>query len=386
LREALVRQNEQDINRAIEVERAGINERQRLGLFEQAGRFQVQAAVDAETTKWNKIQETIDDPKRILKIVAAIVVIALIIYVAKYGIPVLVNHLTQPRVISETSKKGWFGWGNLQQTVKLDDLTFTPSLQKKLFDLALRIKTAKTYNENLPNVLFYGESGTGKTAFAKALAYYSDVDYALTSGSEFAKITDLNSANNELRKLLDWAKKSDNGLIIFIDEVESLFANRKLPSTSKATQNFINTFLALVPDGSQKNVMFVFATNHPFKLDDAINDRIATKIEFTLPEKLEREKILSTYLEKFAQESEEAIVALHPEIVEQLTAYADSLKGLSPRAIQIVAEEMIVYARRQKNKQLTDNIARIVLENAQYNLGQVTRWEKERNEWIAAQG
>ena len=169
-------------------------------------------------------------------------------------------------------------WFKHRQAVDIDGLIFVPSLQKQLFDLLLRVKTAKKYNEVLPNVLFYGVPGTGKTAFVKALAYSSGLDYALTSGSEFAKITDLNHASNELRKLLNWAKRSKKGAIIFIDEAESIFANRKLPATSKITQDFINTFLSLISDQSQKKVMFIFATNHPFRLDDAITNRIGINI------------------------------------------------------------------------------------------------------------
>ena len=386
LREALAAQNEHDMNHAIQVERARINERNRLGLFEQAGRFRVQAAVDAETAKWNKIQETIDDPNRIIKIAAAIIVIILIMYAAKYGIPMVIDYFTKPRVISETSERGWFGWGESHEEVRLEDLTFNPALQKKLFDLVSRVKTAKMYKESLPNVLLFGGSGVGKTSFAKGLAYYSDLNYALTSGSEFAKITDLNSVNDELRKLLYWAKNDDNGLIVFIDEAESLFANRKLLSTPKVTQDFINTFLTLVPEGLQKNVMFIFATNHPFKLDDAIIDRIGPKIEFTLPEALERGKILTTYLEKFAQENEEAVIDIHPEIFERLAVYADNLRGLSPRAIKLVAEEMIVNARRKENKQLTHDIAQGALSEVRCNLEQTAQWEKERNEWVSVQG
>ena len=129
--------------------------------------------------------------------------------------PVLINYLTRPRVISETSRPGLFEWFKSQKNIDINDLIFTPSLQKQLLDLLLRVQTAKKYNEALPNVLFYGAPGTGKTAFVKALAYSSGLDYALTSGSEFAKITDLNHANNELRKLLNWAKRSKNGLDCF---------------------------------------------------------------------------------------------------------------------------------------------------------------------------
>ncbi len=327
------------------------------------------------------LREILGDSALMMKIGSAIVVIALCIYTLKYGIPAYINYLTKPYLISETSRSGWFGWFKSRQVYNLDDLIFPPLLNDQLQDLLVRVQTAKKYDTPLPNVLFYGPPGTGKTAFAKALAYASGLDYALTSGSEFTKITDLAHATNELRKLLDWAKKSKKGLLLFIDEAESLFANRKLPTTSKKTQDFINTFLALVADQSQKNIMFVLATNHPFKLDDAITNRIGVSIEFTLPQAAEREKILYMYLVKFAQENKELIVSLHPEIEQSLPIYADHLDDFSPRAIKFLAEEMIIKARRQESKELTNEIAQTVINQEIHKQDQTIIWEYERDNW-----
>jgi len=359
----------QDVKDKIEIDRAAIEEGVRQGIY-----------VAPVTERWKNIKEILADTKLSIKIVSAIVVILL----CYYSIPALINYITQPRVISETSRTGWFNWGQSEQKVNLNDLIFSPNLQRQLIDLLLRIKTAKTYDERLPNLLFSGAPGTGKTAFAKALAYDSGFDYALTSGSEFAKITDLSVANNELRNLLNWAKDSENGLIIFIDEAESLFANKKIPTTPKATQDLINTFLSLIPDQSQKNVMFILSTNHPFKLDDAVANRMGINIEFTLPGELEREKILSQYLTKFAQEKSDAIVDIHPEIKQMLPQYAKNIEGLSPRAIKFIAEEMIIRARRQNSRLLTDEIAQISLNEAKQTLQRDQQRDKERDQWLAA--
>lgn len=357
-----------------------------LGIYEQEAKVMAQANIETEKEKWENIRKIIGDSKTMAKIALAIVASTLCIYTIKYGIPILANYLTQPQVISETSKKswlptGWIGQFKSKQQTDIDDLIFAPSLQKHLLNLLLRIQSARDYEEALPNILFYGAPGTGKTAFVRTLAKASGLDYALTSGSEFAKITDLNLANNELRKLLNWAKNTPKGLIVFIDEAESLFANRKLLSTSKATQDFINTFLTLISDQSQENVMFIFATNHPFKLDDAITNRIGINIEFTLPQATERAKILSMYLIKFAKKNENAIVNLSPEVTNLISTYADSLDGFSPRAIKFVAEEMIIQARRQKSRELTNDIAQSVINEAKRSLQQTVQWENERNEW-----
>jgi AAA+ superfamily predicted ATPase len=338
--------------------------------------------------RWNKVNEIIDqytEPKKLAVIGTAVVGIGAGIYAAKYGLPIIISHLVQPRVVSETSKKSWFGYKAPTQQIAMSDLTFAPELQRQLLDIADRVQTAQLYNENLPNVMFYGAPGTGKTAFAKALALCSGLDYALTSGSEFAKITDLNLQNKELRKLLDWGMASDKGLIIFIDEAESLFANRKLPTTSKSVQDFINTFLALIPEKSQKNLMFIFATNHPFKLDDAITNRVGISVEFTLPQAPERTKILTTYLEKFAHENPDALVTFDPVVQKNLAKYGEALEGLAPRAIKYVAEEMVVYARRQKNRQLSDELARHAIKSAITSIQQTEHWATERDTWIKAQ-
>lgn len=369
----------------IQLETAKINVLNQAGVYEQREKIRAQARINAkietEKEKWQNIKEIINNSKPIIKISAAIILVALCVYAIKYGTPMLTDYLTQPHVVIETSKPKLFEWFKQKQNIDLNDLTFVPNLQKQLLDLLLRVQFAKKYDDCLPNVLFYGAPGTGKTAFVRALAYTTGLDYALTSGSEFAKITNLNKANNELRKLLNWSKCSKNGLIVFIDEAESLFANRKLPTTSKNAQDFVNTFLALIQDQSQKKVMFIFATNHPFKLDDAIINRIGTSIEFTLPTAIERKKILLTYLFKYAQENKNAIVEIPQNVKESILKYADNLEGFSPRAIKFIAEEMIIQARYANTKQLTNDIVQTVISTANQNFLQANNWEKERMEW-----
>lgn len=376
---------EKRVSEAAEKERA-LKLEDKIKIAEQAAiaaeneKAKLGVKINAVNANWQNLKNTISDPQIIAKIAAAIVTTALCIYAIKYGMPALIKHFSKPYIISETSKRGLLGWFKSRKYAKIEDLVFTPSLQMQLSNLTVHVQSAKKYKESLPNVIFYGAPGTGKTAFAKALAYASGLDYALTSGSEFAKIKDLNTTNNELRKLLNWAKKS-KGLIIFIDEAESLFANRKFATTSKKTQDFINTFLSLVSDQSQKDVMFIFATNHPFKLDDAIVNRIGMNIEFTLPGAKERSLIISRYIVKLAQENEDAIVNVHPEISQTLSKYANDLEGFSPRAIKFIVETMIAKARHQEPKLLNNDIAQAVIDEAKQSHQNTLQWDKEHNEW-----
>lgn len=380
----------------IDIKKGEIEAKKAAGIYDLEAKTAVDIGKYATDQKWAAISKMFEsagdgiknltnDPKRMAKIVAAIAATAIAIYGVKHGMPILMSYLVQPKVVSETSRQSWFGSTPPQQDVNINNLTFSPALQAQLNDLAKQVTTAKLFDENLPNVMFWGAPGTGKTAFARALAYASGLDYALTSGSEFAKITDLNLANNELRKLLRWAQTSDKGLIIFIDEAESLFANRKLATTSKGVQDFINTFLALVPEKSQKNVMFIFATNHPFKLDDAIVNRVGTSIEFTLPEQPEREQILSMYLDILSRKNKAAPVELTAEIRFNVPQYAQSLQGLAPRAIKFVAEQMVIRARREKDAKLTHAIAHSALAEAKSSHEQSVKWQAEREAWVKAQ-
>lgn len=376
-------QQSHDLENKIQLMQAKIRTKQQLGIFEQKERLHTQASIDAATIKWETIKTMLHNPAFMAKIIFALTIFTLGFYIIKQGIPKLIDHLTQPSVITETSIQGWLK--QQESKVHFDDLIFNPCVQEQLSQLVQRIQSAKEHQEPFPNILLHGPPGTGKTAFAKALAYHSGLNYALTSGSEFAKITDLNIANNELRKLLNWANNNDNSLIIFIDEAESLFANRNLPTTSKAAQDLINTFLALTEDTSHKKVMFIFSTNNPCKLDDAIINRIGVHIPFALPGTSERITILTHYLKKFAQENSNTPVNIPPAILQQLSSYTDSLENISPRTLKFAAQEMIIASRLHKEKQLTHAIIESVINTVKQSLEQTQQWKLERNAWVAQQ-
>ncbi|QQR49087.1 AAA family ATPase [bacterium] len=387
VRQEAAKKNQETLEDRIRVAQEKINEKQRRGIFEQGEKIRAQATVDAEEVKWQRIKEILEDPYLIAKFIGGLTGFALGFYLIKYGVPLVIDYFSKPRVISETSYDRWFWQDDVVPETELKDLFFTPNVQEQLFDLVLRIDSAQSFNENLPNVLLYGPPGTGKTAFVKALAHESNCDYALTSGSEFAKITDLNALNDELRKLIEWANEyadDSKGLIVFIDEAESLFANRKLTTTSIFTQNLINTFLALVQDGGQKNIMFIFATNHPFKLDDAFLDRLGVSIEIELPGVQERALILAAYLEKFANNNKSSVVPIVPDVMKNLLSYAHAMEGFSPRTIKCIAEEMIVVARRQKKTHLTHAIVDDIIKKTQTSQQKMQLWEKEREQWVNA--
>jgi|GEM_PF-3463933 len=329
------------------------------------------------------IKDLTSDPKRMAMLTATIVVII----AAYYGSPILWNYvesvLNQPRVVAETSKVSWLGKNNGKTPkIKMSDVIMDPGTHKQLIGIADRIRLAKKNGENFFNVLLYGEPGTGKTMFARALSYYSGLDYAITSGSEFAKITNTNQAITELHKLVDWANHSEKGLIVFIDEAESFLAERRLPTTTKWSQDMLNAFLAAVPKPTSDKIMFVFATNHPFKLDKAVISRVGERVEFKLPAQPEREKIIRLYVTKF---SKDKAVKIDKSFEDGLVELAKELEGIAPREIEYFADKVTSLARSENKSVLTIKTAQDVAVVTKQSILAAKAWEAEQKQWVEQQ-
>jgi ATPase family AAA domain-containing protein 3A/B len=147
------------------------------------------------------------------------------------------------------------------------------------------------------NLFFYGPPGTGKTLFAKKLALKSGLDYAVMTGSDIAPLGP--QAVSELNSLFDWAEKSPNGMILFIDEADAFLRRRSGgEDMSEVLRQTINTFLYRTGSPSY-NVILVLASNLPDQLDDAVMDRVDEIVHFDRPGYTERKNILFHYLVEF---------------------------------------------------------------------------------------
>ena len=146
------------------------------------------------------------------------------------------------------------------------------------------------------NLLFYGPPGTGKTMFAKKLAMHSDMDYAILTGGDVAPMG--RDGVTAVHKLFDWAETSKKGLILFVDEADAFLRKRSSETISEDLRSTLNAFLFRTGEQSDK-FMMVLASNTPEQLDWAINDRLDEVVEFALPGKDERERLVRLYFEKY---------------------------------------------------------------------------------------
>ncbi len=140
-----------------------------------------------------------------------------------------------------------------------------------------------------------GPPGTGKTLAAKRLARTSGMDYAIMSGGDVAPLG--GGAVTQLHAMFDWAERSRNGLLLFIDEADA-FLGRRNDEMSEGLRGALNALLFRTGDQS-KDFMVVLATNRPGDLDSAILDRMDEALEFGLPGHEQRKAMLALYLDRY---------------------------------------------------------------------------------------
>lgn len=143
-------------------------------------------------------------------------------------------------------------------------------------------------------ILLTGPPGTGKTFLAKIIAQESKASFFLVNGPTIISKW-LGETENTLRQIFDAAKKSENGAIIFFDEIDSIAADRS-GDTHEASKKLVAQLLTLMDgfDENDGNVVVIAATNRASSLDPAIRrpGRFDWEIEFGAPTQQDRREIL----------------------------------------------------------------------------------------------
>ncbi|KAK5988704.1 Outer mitochondrial transmembrane helix translocase [Cladobotryum mycophilum] len=174
----------------------------------------------------------------------------------------------------------------------------TISALKLLTSLALVRPDAFSYGvlaaDKIPGCLLYGPPGTGKTMLAKAVAKESGANMLEISG---ASINDkwVGESEKLIRAVFTLAKKL-SPCVVFIDEADSLLANRSMFSNRASHREHINQFLKEWDGMEETNAFIMVATNRPFDLDDAVLRRLPRKILVDLPLQTDRLAILNLLL------------------------------------------------------------------------------------------
>ena len=205
----------------------------------------------------------------------------------------------RPDILLPGSKYGrWDRISRWRTGYKSPTMIFDQQVKDRLIEIQETTKNIRdhiyngkktTYN----NLLLYGKPGTGKTLFAQILADETNMDFLpvtaaslLQSGVEGIKY---------FNELLDMAKRSKYGLIIFVDEADALFVERDNLSPSSDHYKVLNHILALTGTGSSK-FMLIAATNHAYVMDAAMGRRFQDRVLMPLPDDATRTELFDLYI------------------------------------------------------------------------------------------
>ena len=153
-------------------------------------------------------------------------------------------------------------------------------------------------------ILLYGPPGTGKTHLVaetskEIKAHFIEADAATIQscwvGEASKNVGDL---FNNARRMLD---ESPKPVIIFIDEIDSLFRSMKNGEKdyNMEMRNQFKKELDGVRDkGKKLRLYLIGSTNKPWELDDAFMRRFQKRIYIKIPDKDERMELFKLYTEK----------------------------------------------------------------------------------------
>ncbi len=119
----------------------------------------------------------------------------------------------------------------------------------------------------IPNMMFYGKAGTGKTTVAKAIANDIDAEYILINCSEDNGIDILRT---KIRQYASTVSLSGGQKIVILDEFDYANAQSIQPALRGAIEEF------------HKNCRFIITCNYKNRVIDPLHSR-CTGIDFTVP-------------------------------------------------------------------------------------------------------
>ncbi|SFD63848.1 AAA family ATPase [Massilia yuzhufengensis] len=261
-------------------------------------------------------------------------IVLLVLYLLKFGVPGMGMSAS---VISPDKLKG-----------SMDDLIGMDDIKQEVLHLEDMIRNRAEYqshNIDKPfNVMLTGPAGTGKTKLVGYLAKRLNLPLISASGSalESGYVGGGSKALNALyRKACAKGK-----CIIFLDEAQSLFMPRGR-SEKKWEDDTANTLLGLldgVKSDKGQGVIWVVASNFDdasTDMDEAMLRRFSVKINFRLPNKLERKELLRSFLSR----KKDGLVDWADTNLDQV---AEITQNLSPALLETVVERASMLSIQEK--------------------------------------
>lgn len=196
----------------------------------------------------------------------------------------------------------------LKPKITFDDLAGNEELKTKLFD------AAQTWNNNgkkdgKNGIFLYGEPGTGKTAFAEALAGEVSMKIMKVNVGSMASRY-INQTTEQLQHIIDSALRQAP-CVLFLDEVEAIFPDRsRIERGDSEESKVVGSFLSSIEKLRAGKVLIIAATNYKDRVDPAVirEGRFDFHVEVSVPDFEARKGLTLNALKKTGKTVEPAVL------------------------------------------------------------------------------
>ena len=150
-------------------------------------------------------------------------------------------------------------WVEKYRPRTIEDCILPESIKKTLRDVVSQNK--------IPNLMFTGTSGIGKTTAARAICNETQADYLIINGSDEGRMID--TLRTKLTQFCSTISLSGSRKVVIIDEADYMNADSVQPAMRNFTERFAD------------NCSFIFTCNYKNRIIEPIHSRCAV-IDFSL--------------------------------------------------------------------------------------------------------